>query len=210
MIKYTFPQYSDEWWEIRRGRLTASKFKDVCSPTGKISSSLDSIAYYLACELIIKEKEPEAFTTYWMTRGLELEPKVKEYYSFMYDREIVDVGFITKNDDCFLGCSPDGIIDGKYGLEIKCPSPSKHLEYLTKGVMPTEYRPQVYGSLYIADELEKWVFMSYHPDMEPFVIDVTRDSAYQQYIDKFTFAVEDLENRKEAIIKAYQKLKGCC
>jgi hypothetical protein len=142
-----------------------------------------------------------------MQRGLDLEPIAKNYYGFITGSDIKNVGFIKKNDSGLLGCSPDGLIDGEFGLEIKCPSDGIHLKYIIDGVLPTEYVPQVYGSLYVADELESWVFISYHPDMEPFILRVERDDNYNKYIEKFKEYVDLLEEKKYDIISKYNSFK---
>ena len=61
--------------------------------------------------------------------------------------------------------------------------PGKHLVYLAGGVVPREYRLQVQGQLWVTGR--KWVdFMSFHPDLPPFVIRVEPDPAMQAALDE--------------------------
>ena len=63
-----------------------------------------------------------------------------------------------------VGASPDGLIGEHGGLECKVPSAPWHLLYLAGGVVPSKYRGQVQGSLWVTGRAW-WDFMSYHPGL---------------------------------------------
>lgn len=175
MIIKNYEQYSEEWWACRLGKPSASRFKEIVSSTGKPSTSWKEYAY----ELMAYKKlgyQPETYKSEDMKKGSELEAEARAFYEFNYNLKVEQVGSIFNDDETIL-CSPDGIIPvEKKGLEIKCPKPGTHMRYLTEKKIPSEYAPQVYGSLYICDKLLSWDFFSYYPGLEPFVISVNRES----------------------------------
>lgn len=183
MIIETFEQYSKAWWEGRRGLPTASSFSKIVSSTGKKSASWKEYAFKKAAEIETGKVE-KTYKSKDMDRGTELEPEARENYEFITDIKMEQVGMVFRDEKKLWACSPDGLnLDVKKGLEIKCPIASTHKKYCYENRVPTEYKPQVYGSLWICDEIETWDFMSYHPDMKPFIITVTRDDEdYKNYI----------------------------
>jgi len=182
---FDMEQGTDEWFEARKGLATASRFRDVFTSTGKASASQDKYINELIAEMMSR-KPLENFTSEWMRRGTELEPEARTYYELETDVEVQEVGFAVMDLDEVavdatgrIGGSPDGIFEGG-GLEIKCPSPAKHVEYLRKGKCPPEYFPQVQGLMLIFD-VQQWDFMSYHPDMDKqLIITVPRDNGWTE------------------------------
>lgn len=180
MIIHDHDQGSPEWFACRAGIPTASRFSDIYTSTGKPSASADKYMNLLLAERL-SSVPLESFSSEWMSRGTELEPKARTYYEFIKDVEVEETGFITL-DDCTVGGSPDGLTkDG--GLEIKCPSPAIHIGYLLKGKCPATYLPQVQGLMWICQR-DSWDFMSYHPDIEKqLIVTVKRD---EEWIKGFT------------------------
>lgn len=174
-------QGTDEWFQARAGIPTASSFKEIITSTGKKASAFDRYANTLAAERLIGGKV-ETFTSEWMKRGTELEPQARAFYEFERGIEVQEVGFCLLNDGT-AGASPDALMADR-GLEIKCPAPHTHVEYLAKGKCPANYYPQVQGCMWIC-EREQWDFMSFHPEMPQLLITVNRD-------DKFISALASL------------------
>jgi hypothetical protein len=81
------------------------------------------------------------------------------------------------HDTLEAGASPDGLVGESGGLEIKCPMPATHIEYLRDGRLPSKYIQQVQGCLWISGR-DWWDFMSYHPKMTPLIIRVYRDEVF--------------------------------
>ena len=89
------------------------------------------------------------------------------------------VGFIL-TDDGRVGCSPDGLVGEDGGLELKCPSPAKHVSYLLdEQELVDEYTHQVQGCLYVTGRAW-WDLMSYYPGMEPVIVRVEPNAEYQK------------------------------
>jgi len=168
-------QGSFEWLAARLGIPSASMFAKIVTTKGAWSTSADTYINQLVAERLTGERE-EVFQSHHMIRGTELEPDARDLYSLMTNSEVIEVGFCL-HDTLAAGCSPGGLIGEDGGLEIKCPAPSTHVEYLRGGVLPSKYKQQVMGCLWITGR-EWWDFVSYHPTMKPLIVRVERDEEY--------------------------------
>ena len=188
-------QGSPEWLAARLGIPSASMFAKIVTTKGAWSTSADTYINQLVAERLTGERE-EIFQSHHMIRGTELEPDARDLYSLMTDSEVTEVGFCL-HDTLAAGCSPDGLIGEDGGLEIKCPAPSTHVEYLRGGVLPSKYKQQVMGCLWITGR-EWWDFMSYHPTMKPLIVRVERDEEYIAALENcVTKAVHLIEQNVE-------------
>ena len=174
-------QGSFEWLAARLGIPSASMFAKIVTTKGAWSTSADTYINQLVAERLTGERE-EVFQSHHMIRGTELEPDARDLYSLMTNSEVIEVGFCL-HDTLAAGCSPDGLIGEDGGLEIKCPAPSTHVEYLRGGVLPSKYKQQVMGCLWITGR-EWWDFVSYHPTMKPLIVRVERDEEYIAALEK--------------------------
>lgn len=190
MIIHEVEQGSQEWHDLRRGIPTASNFGSIITA---VKAELSKGSKRYICDLIgsltdqFLPHNAEHFTSRHTEWGTNTEAEARRFYGL--DTEVKQVGFITTDDGRF-GCSPDGLIvsdSGTWegGLELKCPSPGVHLEYLLDGELPNDYRQQVHGGLAITG-LNFWDFMSYCPGNPPFVIRVYPD----EYTQKLKNALE--------------------
>jgi hypothetical protein len=179
MKVFDFEQYSPEWWAARRGLPTASKFDALITPGGKPSSQSTKYMCELIAEEYVHEEEAAFNPSDWMLRGLALEEEARDWLSFDQGSPIVQVGLI-KNDEETLGASPDGLIlqsdrtDDAVPLEIKCPKGSTHVSYMLNRKLPDVYKPQVHGQMILTGS-DRAVFLSYHPQFAPILINVKRD-----------------------------------
>ena len=188
-------QGSPEWLAARLGIPSASMFAKIVTTKGAWSTSADTYINQLVAERLTGERE-EIFQSHHMIRGTELEPDARDLYSLMTDSEVTEVGFCL-HDTLAAGCSPDGLIGEDGGLEIKCPAPSTHVEYLRGGVLPSKYKQQVMGCLWITGR-EWWDFVSYHPTMKPLIVRVERDEEYIAALENcVTQAVHLIEQNVE-------------
>jgi len=168
-------QGSPEWFEARLGIPSASMFSKIVTTKGVWSTQADSYINQLVAERLTGERE-EIYQSHHMIRGTELEPEARDMYCLVKDVEVQEVGFCL-HDTLKAGCSPDGLIGEDGGLEIKAPAPATHVEYLRGGVLPSRYKQQVMGCLWITQR-EWWDFVSYHPNMKPLIVRVERDEEY--------------------------------
>jgi hypothetical protein len=176
MIIHDFPQYSPEWWEIRRGVPTASDADRIITPkTGKLSASHEKYIHKLIADRV--RFDPNMLTerpmSAAMRHGVECEPTARDWYSFDTGLEVRQVGFCMTDDKRF-GFSPDGLVSTEGVLELKCPQPETHVGYILGGILPDEYRCQCHFAL-ACSELPWLDFVSYAEGFDPFKIRVVPD-----------------------------------
>lgn len=126
-------QRSNEWYEMRRGRFTASEIHLLLSKQG-LGKTGESYCFKKAVEAVFGIEE-DSFVSYDMLRGIELEPfAFRKFQELMY-LEFIDVQealFFPYGDDA--GASPDGLVGCDEILEIKCPKRDKFFSIVAKGV----------------------------------------------------------------------------
>lgn len=198
MIILDCEQGSPEWHEARLGIPTASGFSRLMTPTGKPSVSLETYLNELLVEALLGERK--LVETPAMARGRALEAEARAWYEFETNREVQQVGFVLR-DDRLVGCSPDGLLPDS-GLEIKVPSAATHVAYLLAGGLPSEYRAQVQGCMWLC-ERDHWDFLSYHPDLPKLLITVPRDDAYIETLSKQVTAL--LDKKSQCLYELHKK-----
>jgi hypothetical protein len=163
-------QGTTEWLRLRLGVVTASDAdRIVTAKTLKPSAAQRNYVSELVAETLIGA--PLDFTTdKWRERGIQLEAEARDWYCLM--RETVEeVGFIQR-DDRLVGCSPDAIIEGRRGVEIKCPAAATHIGYLlAPETLVADYRLQVQFSLWLT-RWPVWDLLSYCPTLPTVVREV--------------------------------------
>jgi putative phage-type endonuclease len=202
MICLNIEQQSEAWFEARAGRITGTRFKQLCA--GESTDTYKGLVTKIACE-IITHKIEETYQSADMANGIETEPDARKAYEFLFDVQVKEVGFIMTDEDHkyhdWVGISPDGVVEPGM-IEIKCPKMTTHLEYIEANKLPAEYRHQVQGQLYVTG-LEWCDFMSYVEGMKPFVFRVHPDlelhAEFERRLDKL---IIDVKNKLE-IYKNY-------
>ena len=201
-----FEQGTPEWFAARLGIPTASSFDKLITPTGKPSSQAKGYMCELLAEWLLNRDVKSFAGNEWTERGQALEPEARAQYEFITDRQINTVGIVYMDDRKLVSASPDGLAfdagteSYMHGLEIKSPSPAVHVEYLLSDTMPDKYKAQVQGSMLVTD-LDRWDFVSYHPDMDPAIITVRRDEKFIKTLSDILdqFVDEMLEKREKLI-----------
>lgn len=201
MQVFDFPQYSPQWWAIRRGVPTGSNADRVIMPK---KAQLSSQAEGYACDLIAEKYDAyygqqDEYVTAAMKNGTIMEPESRRFYEFTRDCEVQQVGFVLTDDGRF-GCSPDSLVGDDGGLELKNPKTSTHVRYLNNGGLPDEYRPQCHWFLVVTGRA--WIdFMSYSPGLPHLLVRVEPDD----YTEKLRGCMEqfwELYQRLDAKIAA--------
>lgn len=197
MILYNCEQHSEAWHEARLGRVTGTRFKNLMSK--ETTASYQDLLTDIACE-IITHKAEEGYTNEAMQNGIDTEPYARREYESIFNTEIKQVGFVIPDEDSkyhtWIGVSPDGLTQDNGMIEIKCPKMSTHFEYIESNKLPSEYRYQVQGQLFVTG-FDYCDFMSYVEGMKPFIIRV--------YPDKELF--KEFEQRLNIlIVKVMEKI----
>lgn len=195
MIIWNLEQKSEAWHEARCGRVTGTRFKSLVAGTG--TQTYKDLVTNMACEIITRKQE-ETYVSADMERGVELEPIARVLYSEITGIDVREMGFISPDDDTpyaeWIGISPDGVLPDKGLLEIKCPKFKTHLEYIEANKLPSEYKYQVQGQLFVTG-YDYCDFMSYADGMKPFIYRVFPDyelfKEFEQRLDKLILDVKE-------------------
>lgn len=190
-------QGTPEWLSARAGIPSASEFDKIMTPTGKKSSQFYPYMHGLLAEWLLgRPKENKTFGR--MEYGKETEQEARENYEFITGHDVTEVGFVYKNAQKMVGCSPDGLCtDMRRGVEIKCPDEHVHMSYFISGRCPSKYLPQVQGSMYVTGYRD-WDFMSYHPELPPLIVTVVRDTEYIKVLNKHMLAfIREMEAKRK-------------
>ncbi len=189
---YKVEQGSDAWHELRCGRITASKFKDVVA--GKSTATYKGLINEIVCQILSGETEETYFNDI-MQRGVDLEPEAAKDYEEILGVDASEVGFVTNEliHPEYIGVSPDRMIDNNL-LEIKCPLGKTHIGYLRADKLPNTYKWQVQGQLLITGA--EWCdFMSYYPNIKPFILRVYPDAEMKAtLITRINEAVSEIKD----------------
>lgn len=201
-------QGSEEWHQLRLGKITASRIADVLATikTGEAASRAD-YRMQLVCERL-NGKHEESYTNQYMANGIELEPNARAWYEVERNIFVTQVPFIQHPILSFAGASPDGVVEDEDELgliEIKCPKATTHAKTMLEDRVPTKYIPQMQWQM--ACSGAKWCdFVSYCPefplDLQLFVKRVMRDD---EYIKEVEGKVIEFNDEVETTI---QRLKG--
>ncbi|XP_050897617.1 uncharacterized protein LOC127104476 isoform X5 [Lathyrus oleraceus] len=143
------PQRSDEWFALRKDKLTTSTFSTALGFwKGSRRSELWREKVFASESQIIQASQRNA-----MAWGMLNETVAVENYKKITGREVSSMGFAvhSKKSYDWLGASPDGVL-GTGILEVKCPyNKGKPETGLPWSTMPFYYMPQVQGQMEIMD-----------------------------------------------------------
>lgn len=150
-------QGSDEWFELRKGKLTSSKATCI----GANGKGLKTYCKEKALELMGIDKDP--YTNSDMERGNEEESIAGMAYEFETGLKIQTVGFITNSKFKGIGGSPDFLINKDGGLEIKARNNKRHFDLIVGEADDIPYN-QIQMCLLIT-ERKWWDFASFNPNL---------------------------------------------
>ena len=168
-------QMSEEWFAARCGKPSASRFAEIVTTKGEPSKQSTKYLYELAGERVVGAKA-ETYQSPAMLRGIELEPEARELYEFVTGEEVQQVGTCMDDDERWCASS-DGMVGDDGVLEIKCPTLSVAVEYLSQGKLPTKYYQQVQGQMFVTNR-GYCDFVSYYPGLKPLIVRVEKDSRF--------------------------------
>lgn len=185
---HNFEQRTEDWYNIRKGKMTASN-ADTIIANGK---GLETYIYNLMAEYY-SSAEKENYINADMQRGIDLEPEARLEFEFYTNLDVQEVGFIEYNN--FIGVSPDGLIGDDGLIEIKCPNDSVYFKLLLSDNIKPEYIAQMQMQLYVTDR-QYCYFVSYNPNFEKSL-----------YIKKITRDEEMIEKLKKGLDKGTELIK---
>jgi putative phage-type endonuclease len=205
-------QGSREWFDARLGMVTSSRVADAISflsrkstkgEKGDETQARKRLRFELALERLTKTPS-DHYVSKWMEEGKTNEPLARTEYEQLTRCEVDLVGFAFHDRIKDAGASPDGIVGEDGLIEIKCPAPYTHMEYLLAGVVPAEYQPQMLWQMACTDR--QWCdFVSHYPsqnmprELRTFIIRFPRDDerirAMEAQVEQFLGEVDEMVER---------------
>ena len=204
-------QRTDEWFQARLGKVTASRISDVLAKTKTgYSISRQNYLVQLVTERLTGQKADSFFMNQAMQDGVDREPIARKLYEVLNDVIVTEVGFFDHPTIAMSGASPDGAVnskeEGKYDglIEIKCPIETTHTNTLMSKSVPSKYIPQIQWQMASVSPNVKWVdFISYNPNFpDDLQLFVTRVERNDEYIASLEVEVKQfLEEVEQTILK---------
>jgi len=176
-------QGTREWLRLHLARVTASTLHHLITPgTWKLreGEAFRAFVYRKAAEKW-RNCPILDYAPWTSEHRLLKEEAAIAFAARTYGYQITKSGF-CETDDGLCGCSPDGLIGDRSGIEMKCPEPTNHVRYLCEAQVPRDYLTQVHGALYVTGRPE-WVFYSYARGFPPLHLVVPRDETIIRQID---------------------------
>lgn len=176
-VFFDVEQRSSEWYALRCGIPTASRFGDILAKgEGKVRGKY---MRQLAGEIVTGEPA-ESYSNSHMERGRVMEAQARELYRgrtmFAGGDEVREVGFIRSTK---AGGSPDALV-GEHGLlEIKTMLPDLLIELFQRNSkdFPKEHIAQCAGNLWVSGR--QWCDIAiYWPKMPLYVRRLVRNEGY--------------------------------
>lgn len=196
------PQRSDEWFALRKDKLTTSTFSTVLGFwSGNRRSDLWKEKVFASEVQILESSKRGA-----MDWGVLNEAAAIEQYKKITGREVGSMGFAVHPKERFdwLGASPDGLLgvfpEGGI-LEVKCPfNKGKPENALPWSAMPFYYMPQVQGQMEIMDR--DWVDLYCWTQNGSTIFRVCREREYWDLIHRILreFWWENVIPAREAVL----------
>jgi len=198
-------QGSDEWFQMRLGKVTASKIADLMS---KIKSGESAGRKKLKNELVrerLTGKRVQGYTNAAMERGTALEPLARASYEVKRGLFVDQIAFVNHPVISMAGCSPDGMIGSDGLIEIKCPLPDNHLEhFINDGKdLVSRYYAQVQFQMACCGVDRKWCdLVSFDPDIsEPLQLFIKRIYRDEDFISQAEAEVIEFNNEVDLIVQ---------
>ena len=194
---HNFEQRTEDWYNIRKGKMTASNAETIIA-NGK---GLETYIYNLMAEYY-SSAEKENYINADMQRGIDLEPEAKIEFQFYTGLDIKEVGCVELNE--YILASPDGLIGDDGLIEIKCPNDSIYFKLLLSNNIKPEYIAQMQMQMYVTDR-QYCYFVSYNPNFEKslYIKKITRD---EEMIDKLKKGLERGTELIKEIKKNFRKV----
>lgn len=204
-------QGTQEWLEMRRGKLTASRMADAMA--GKETAARKNYIAQLVAERLTGQIAP-SFCNDAMAWGTEHEPIARAEYEILTGRDVNLIDFVDHPELEWCGASPDGLLLDDGLIEIKCPNTATHIDYLLGQKPPAKYVPQM--ALQLLCTGRKWCdFVSFDPRMPEkhrlFIVryqptDLEKyNEAAALFLADVASTIERLDQRKDELMHPEQK-----
>ena len=194
-------QGSEEWFAVRRGKITASRLGDIMRKTKWGESTYKAkVRLELAIERITGKSASSVVMNQAMRDGVDREPDARKLFEAITGKEVALCGSFDHPEIVNTSASPDGLLREEDAvLELKCPTHATHAKNLLSDKMPKNYEYQVQWQM-ACTESDFAYFASYHPDFPKELrlkwVKVLRDNIMilelEDAVKKFDVEIEDL------------------
>lgn len=185
-------QRSDEWYEARRGIVTASVVGQlITAKTLKVAANPESrsLTRRLVAERISGRVEPE-YASYAMEYGAWIEPTVRDLYSEHCEPATTCGFMVRESGGVRIGYSPDGVVGTDGLIEIKSREPKEQLDVILADEVPAANMAQLQCGLLVSGR--QWIdYVSYCGGWPLYVKRIEPDVRWQAAILEAVEAVED-------------------
>ena len=200
-------QGTEEWHQLRLGKVTASRVADILAKTKSgASASRGNYLIELALQRVTKTIE-ESYSNSAMEWGVATEPQARVAYEVSTGNFVDQIAFVNHPTIEGFGCSPDGLV-GEGLIEIKCPNSATHWSYIKANEPPQKYIIQMQAQMAVTGA--KWCdFVSFDPRMpersQLLIIRVNRD---EEFIAEMENDIKQFLNEVEAEVNLMEKRNG--
>lgn len=205
-------QGSPEWFDIRRGKITASSVHGILPGRNGYKAARKKYMAQLIREILTGETE-ESYVSKAMEHGKEMECIARSAYEARRGELVEEVGFIIHEKYDFLGVSPDGILFG-LGIEIKCFNTENHIETILKNMntLTSNIRAEYYTQIHVGmmcTGFKEWDFVSFDNrlpgGLQLLIERIDRDDKYCEMLEKEIIKFHTEMEEKISKLKVYQK-----
>ncbi len=206
MRLHQIEQKTQEWLELRKGKLTGTALKKIVGSKLTYENCFYEI---LAERLSVADPSDEESA---LDRGVRLESVALGEFEKETGKIVDVIGFCSHDDFEHIGMSPDGLIKnskGKYteGVEIKCLSSAVYVRAWLEDKIPKDYYPQAVQYFIVNRDLKTLYFTMFDPRIaiHPLHIIIVNRDDIEDDIDNFYGLeikfLEEVENKLAEIIK---------
>lgn len=163
MIFHDVEQNSQEWFDLRIGKVTTSNFSKFMANYGKaFGDPALRYAHEIAFQQVTGEKiDDDSYSNAHMENGHAWEPVAKLEYEERTFYTVDNGGFCQHDKLKSVGGSPDGLMPNfKAGIEIKSVISWTQRNTIKRNSFDPAYRWQLLGNMWLCD-LEWIDFVSY-------------------------------------------------
>lgn len=159
MIFHDVEQNTDEWFDLRLGKLGGSSIGKIMANYGKtFGDPAKKLAVSLSIEQLTGIRQGANFTNEHMDRGHLQEPIARAMYEAKNFCTVSNGGFFDSED--IEGVSPDGLVDDDGAIEIKSVIATTHFNVIKRNSYDTKYKWQLFYNLKVTGR--EWIdFVSY-------------------------------------------------
>jgi len=193
-------QLSEEWWALKVGKISGTRFGQV------ISSRKNKLVYEMMDEILSGQCDMSIFVNDDMQYGLDNEDIALDLYREQTGNTVEKYGAILSDINKIHIASPDGITISK-GIvqEVKCTQNGyTHLERYFEGV-DSKYLPQCINYFAVSPEVKEVHFISYcgYRTEKPMFFHVLKRENYLSEISKGLKLIPEIESELKEKLDTY-------